>query len=103
MIIRNGQVLGSVLIAGLNTEPPRKSEPVVPAQDSVTPPAEVPPVAPEPPDPAKSGTGVPKHYANKPEWVDYAVNHAPEGKRLRLDEANELSKSELIELFGGQE
>lgn len=104
MIRRNGQVLGSVFMAGLNTP-----EPVVVerARDN---PAPVPPLAPlEPPDPvgdsvpASDGTGLPKHYANKPEWVDYAVNHAPVGKRLSVDDANELSKSELIELFGGQE
>lgn len=66
------------------------------------------PKAPETPEPvaeaafeptvepsAEPTVEAPKPYASKSDWVDYAIS-----KGLGEDEANSLSKSDLIELYG---
>ena len=42
----------------------------------------------------------PKQVANKAAWEDWAVNHAPEGQRISAEEAETLTKKELIARFG---
>ncbi len=42
----------------------------------------------------------PKQAAPKAVWVEYAVNGAPEDERISEDEAETLTKAELVERFG---
>lgn len=58
--------------------------------------------APEAEDAAAQGGGVerPKDYAPKTEWVTYAANHPDESRRLSAEDADALTKAELVELYG---
>lgn len=42
----------------------------------------------------------PKQAAPKASWVEYAVNGAPEDERISEDEAEAMTKAELVERFG---
>lgn len=98
MFVRKGQALGSVnhqRLAELRAERPtrKKREP-----------APEPTVEPEPqeqPEPQESetesvdDTGRPKDYDAKGVWVDYAVSQGADPT-----EAEELTKTQIIELFG---
>lgn len=42
----------------------------------------------------------PKQAAPKAAWEEYAVERAPEGQRISQEEAESLTKKELIERFG---
>lgn len=78
MFVRNGQALGSVLHSA------------VPGAEPAEPETEAEPV----PEPVESDA--PSQHDLKADWVDYAVS-----KGLDRDEAEELTKAELIELYGG--
>ena len=41
----------------------------------------------------------PKQAAPKASWVEYAVNGAPAGERISEDEAEAMTKAELVERF----
>ena len=41
----------------------------------------------------------PKQAAPKASWVQYAVHGAPEGERISEDEAEAMTKAELVERF----
>ena len=77
MFVRNGQALGSVNVAELKasaeTKPKVETKPV--------------------PEPVL--VEIPKPYASKAEWVDFAV-----AKGADRAEADELTKPELIDLYG---
>lgn len=98
MFFRNGEALGSVLHSAVPGANPPKPE--------ATKPEPVPPPAPEPTPVVEAETEpetvaelpVPKHYDTKPEWVDFAVSNG-----LDRDEAEVLTKAELIELYGGEQ
>lgn len=47
-------------------------------------------------DESADDAGKPKHVAPKAEWVDYAVTQGAD-----RDEAEDMTKAELIELYGG--
>lgn len=93
MIIRNGQVLGSVVVADLKAARP-VAEPVV-----VEPVVEPEPVVEVVEDVADSAPVSevlkPKVYGSKAEWVAYAVSLGADA-----DEAAELSKADLVGLYG---
>ena len=36
----------------------------------------------------------------KADWVSYATNHPDEGRRLSAEDADALTKAELVELYG---
>lgn len=102
MFVRNGQALGSVLhsaVPGADAEPEEKVEPQPPPEPVPEPaPVEVPIPEPEP-DPAEVESvdvQPPKQYDAKPEWVEFAVSNG-----LDREEAESLTKAELIELYGG--
>lgn len=87
MFVRNGESLGSVRTAAAPKASP-EPDPVPKADQESTP----------PPTPPAESTERPKDYDNKPEWVEYAVS-----KGAGRDEAEGLTKPELIELYGGEE
>lgn len=82
MFFRNGEALGSV-----RTEPKVEptSDPEPRGQEDAL-------------SATSTSTERPKDYDNKPEWVEYAVF-----KGASRDEAEGLTKPELIELYGGEE
>jgi len=96
MFVRKGQALGSVLHG---TDP------------GAEPPVELP--AAEEPKGQKlemrelsssdlEGLERPKDYATKAEWVEFVVAKTAETEQpVSVDEADALSKNELIELYGG--
>lgn len=51
-------------------------------------------------EPQSVGVERPKDYAPKPEWVAYAANHPDESRRLSVEDADALTKAELVELYG---
>ncbi|MGV7585235.1 hypothetical protein PJN38_24235 [Mycobacterium kansasii] len=42
----------------------------------------------------------PKQVAPKAAWIEYAVSRAPQDQRLTADEAEAMTKAELVERFG---
>lgn len=87
MIIVNGEAVGSgVPKGGLPT--PQAEQP----QPATQPPHVEPP---EPVEPQQESEGPPKEYATKSDWVDWAVSRGAD-----RDEAESLTKNELIELYG---
>lgn len=79
MFIRNGQALGSVNHAVLAVSKAERPKPPKPATISE-------------PEPVSEK---PKEYAPKGEWVDWALEHGADPV-----EAEELTKQELIDLYG---
>lgn len=104
MFYRNGQALGSVNSAELKaaTKPKPKPEPEPEAVEAAPEPDPVVVPIPEPvlDDPGTSGSplpvvGRPSVTDRKAEWVDFAV-----AQGAGRDEAEVLTKAELVELFG---
>lgn len=81
MFVRNGEALGSVQ----HTEPKAPAE--KPEQTPVEEPVEEPEVS-----------EVPAHSALKADWVDFAVECG-----AARDEAEALTKADLIDLYGGED
>jgi hypothetical protein len=78
MFVRNGEALGSVQVA----EPKATAEP----QELESEPE------------ASPELEEPKEYDSKPEWVEFAVS-----KGADRDEVSELTKKEIIDLYGSGE
>lgn len=55
--------------------------------------------APEPSDDGQDVLDKPKQAAPKASWVEYAVNGAPVDERISEDEAEAMTKAELVERF----
>lgn len=51
-------------------------------------------------DPGPEVIDPPKRVSPKAEWIDYAVNGAPLEDRIPEDEAQAMTKAELVEMFG---
>lgn len=85
MFIRNGQALGSVNWEEFAQHQAAQKRP---RRAAAKPP---PPV--EPPDDDEA----PKPYDAKPDWVDFAVS-----KGADRGEAESLTKTELVELYGDE-
>lgn len=90
MIIAFGEAVGS----GADTFAPASQadepQPAPPQPETVE-------AEPEPtPELEPAEVEPPKHYAAKPDWVDYAVSQGAD-----RDEAENSTKDELIELYGG--
>lgn len=99
MFVRKGQVLGSVLhraVPKTETAPEREEDEQQPAPEAVEP---------EPEPETEPGEVVrPKDYAPKPEWVRYAVAvTADTDNPLSEWDADDLTKTELIERYGGHD
>lgn len=92
MFIRNGETLGSVLHSAASREPSTVPAPVEGPE-------------PHPPTPhtePSRGVERPKDYDSKAEWVLYAVaSSAGTDNPVTEQDAEELTKAELIELYGG--
>lgn len=100
MFYRNGQALGSVNSTELKAvaEPKPVFKPVAPKPEPLT----VPDLEPAPvPAPEPAAEAAPAMVARpavtdrKAEWVDFAV-----AQGVGRDEADALTKAELVELFG---
>lgn len=94
MFVRNGQVLGSVLhsaVPGASGPKSKKAKAVEP-EPEVTPESQ----SETETDEQDEVVDPPKPYDSKAEWVDYAVS-----KGAQRDEAEELTKADLIEMYGG--
>lgn len=85
MFIRNGQPLGSVCFGDIPKKPKRVAATV----------KEEAPTAGPPPASGTALWGKPKISASKADWVAFAESNG-------IDGAAELSKTELVELLGGE-
>jgi hypothetical protein len=92
MFVRNGQALGSVLAEPKARPKPQKEKAPEPVPEPVV-------------EPVVEATEVlepPKHYDQKSEWVAYVVAKTKDtDKPVSEDEADAMTKSDLIELYGG--
>lgn len=103
MFVRNGEKLGSVLVDADSSEAEPEIQPAAnqpePEPESVQ--VEGPAATEPEPEPEPESTPEPPRHADpKSDWVAFAVDGAEEGKRVSREEAEAMTKAELIEMFG---
>ncbi len=105
MFVRNGEKLGSVLVDADSSEAEPDIQPAAnqpePEPESVPEPVEEPTATePEVESETVSTPKPPRHVYPKSDWVAFAVDGAEENERVSREEAEAMTKAELIEMFG---